>query len=204
MTRVVITGVGVVTAIGVGVDAFWRNLLRGVTGVGQIAGIDVGGLDCRMACEVRTPLPGAPAPPGPRAGRSTALMAAAVAEALRQSGLRAEAETVGLAIGTTMGEIAGLEQRLLTGDDTAAVDPAQITGAIAERFGIKGRAWTLTNACAAGNYAIARAFEDLRAGRAAAMVAGGVDVLSWVAFVGVAGILWQYHRVITRSGCTDS
>lgn len=196
MQRIVITGVGTVTSIGTGVPEFWQNLLAGKHGMAPVVGIDAADLPCQLACEVRYGVPGAPPPPGARDGRATALLAAAINEALAQSGLDlAQAEPVGLCVGTTMGEIGGLEQHL-PNLGANVVDPSAITVSIADQFRLTGPAWTITNACAAGNYAIAKAFDDLQAGRARAAVAGGVDVLSWVAFTGFNSL-----RAMARTRC---
>lgn len=196
MPGVVITGMGVVTPIGVGVPALWRNLLAGATAAAPAAGIDPGDLPGRLACEVRQDLPGAPAPPGPRRGRATALLAAAVAEGLGQSGVRPGLERVGLCVGTTMGEIGAHEDDLLAGRTGTGLELSGITRQIADRFHLTGPTWTLTNACAAGNYALARAHLDLMSGRAGTVVACGVDMLSWVAFAGFSSL-----RAMARERC---
>jgi len=66
--------------------------------------------------------------------------------------------------------------------------PSVIAEHAAEWFSLNGPRWTLTNACAAGNVAIAKAMDELLNGRADVMVAAGVDAMSWVAFTGFASL----------------
>lgn len=196
MSRVVITGLGAVTALGTSVAETWAGLLAGRSGEGPVQGIDVTDLPYQMACEVRQALPGAPAPSGPRKGRATAFLRQAVLEALLHSKLPLDhGERIGLAVGTTMGEIGGVEEGIANGEPLQ-IDPGGIARSIESQFALNGPSWTLTNACAAGNYAIAKAYDDLRFGRADAMIAGGVDIISWVAFTGFGSL-----RAMAREQC---
>lgn len=195
---VVVTGLGAITAIGSDVPAFWSRLLAGEIGARPAEGIDVSGLSTRVACEVRSN--GEPVPRGAaRAGRATALLLAALREAIADADL-ADLERAGICVGTTLGEVGAIEAAVADGrgpgDWGLAEGHDRIARVIAEGLGLRGPRWTLSNACAAGNYAIVRAVECIRRGDAPVMLAGGVDALSQVAFTGFHAL-----RIMARERC---
>lgn len=188
---VVVTGLGVASAIGVTVPDFWRNLLAGRAGCGPVQAFDASDHPCNVACEVREEL--FLAPPGWRtdsAYRASALLTHAAIQAMKDADLPTAAMArTGLCVGSTMGE-SGTLPTSLDGQISPAHQEAIAFGQhvialrIKQHCGLGGPLWTLSNACAAGNYAIAQAVTCLRAGEADVMLAGGVDALSWVAYAG--------------------
>jgi len=132
-------------------------------------------------------------------GKGSQLAIAAAALAIEDAGIdlkKIDPTRIGVAVGTTAGEIQVLETvnviRYRNGID--AVDPGlhkqhpvnQIPSNIAIEFGLKGPNLMLPTACAAGNYAIGYAYDLIRLGRADYMLAGGTDPFSKVAFTGFA------------------
>ncbi|PZD95317.1 beta-ketoacyl-[acyl-carrier-protein] synthase family protein [Paenibacillus sambharensis] len=188
---IVITGVGAVTPVGMTAESTWQALLQGVSGARRIKAFDPSEHTCQIGCEVDEiehltlhPAPG---------GRATRLLLPAVEDALHEARLNME-ELVkaerrsGICIGTTMGEISPYEEVMNGRQPGSPGGPGVIVEHMRDYFGFNGRCWTITNACAAGNLAIARAMDELMAGRADVMVAAGVDAMSWVAFTGFASL----------------
>ncbi|WP_245946639.1 beta-ketoacyl-[acyl-carrier-protein] synthase family protein [Paenibacillus cellulosilyticus] len=188
---IVITGVGAITPVGTTVASTWDALLQGDCAARTIRTFDSSGHSCKFGCEVDDvdhlslmPVPG---------GRATRLLIPAVEDALYASGLyfgqsEGKARRYGICVGTTMGEITPLEE-LMAGQQPKSIGgPGVIAENVADYFDLAGPKWTITNACAAGNMAIARAVDELAAGRVDMMVAAGVDAMSWVAFTGFASL----------------
>jgi len=189
--RVVVTGLGLVTSVGIGRDAFWTAILAGTDGSDEVRTFDTSRYKVHRACEVKDLIPPKlESDPGP----ASVLAAAAAELALRDAGLDPPLGDAGLAIGTTGGEIPILERinrrRHEAGRDS--VDPAEflrypchlIAANVARHFGITGPNRVVPTACAAGNYAISMAKDWIESGRADIVLAGGSDPLSTVAFTG--------------------
>lgn len=188
----VVTGLGVVTSIGTDEESFWRNLLRGETGVKPVTVFDVEKHTNRMGCQIDDiPLSGYAPDALLKSGRATRILMPAIEQALRNAGLGKPALSryrVGLCVGTTMGDIDPLEGAIQGKRSAAFGGPHVITDGIGRLLGLKGPVWTFTNACAAGNFAIARAMDEIASGRADVMIACGADSLSWVAFTGFSSL----------------
>lgn len=191
--RLVITGMGAVTPIGNNVESFWRGLVSGRCGAGQITRFDASRLPVRIAAEVKDFNP-ASILPSAVARSSSLFMAfsyAAAEEALRQSGLdiQKESHDIGICMGTAM---AGVEELTKSGEDyagsgTGRISPHLVPRAIgnmacahlAIQFGIKGPGMTISTACSAGSDAVISAAQLLLAGDAkAVIVLGGESILS--------------------------
>ncbi|MFD3742274.1 beta-ketoacyl synthase N-terminal-like domain-containing protein [Streptomyces sp. NPDC058629] len=175
---VVVTGLGAVTCFGAGVDALWDGLLRADRL--PVPAPDACGLPehprLYAAPDVEDLRAGAAGQPP---GRTSALLLAAVAEAVAEAGLsRTDLFDAGLTVGTSLGDIdaaetAGPEGRRLAVHGVAAV--------VADRFGIGGCSHTLSTACSAGTYAVSWAAELIESGEADVIVACGGDAFSRVA-----------------------
>lgn len=189
--RVVVTGLGVVSALG-GVEDFWSGLTSGRSAFSQIEAFDAGPYRTRLAAEIKDA--------GPRSVESFAARAAEAA--LADAGLAAPAARGRLAVivGTTFGDVQPIEAlagRHLSGELSreelerlaAAHMPWTVAVKLAARLDARGPALTLTTACAAGNSAIIAAADQLLAGRADAALAGGVDAFSRVEFGGFSRLL---------------
>ncbi|MDX6439595.1 MAG: 3-oxoacyl-[acyl-carrier-protein] synthase [Gaiellaceae bacterium] len=185
-----ITGLGVVSPVGVGVKTFWAALLAGTTGVAEVESFDISPFPVRIGCEVRGLALESTSRPQP--GRAALLAAAAGRQALAQAGLAGA--NVALSIGTTMGESCWLEAwdaadvraGTVPAEELVRSGPDQVGRDIAAELGLGGQVTVLAGACAAGNYALGHALDLVRLGRADVVLAGGTDAFSRVAYTGFA------------------
>lgn len=189
--RIVITGMGAVTPLGIGVGGYWRALIEGECGVDALTRFDASLLPVRIAAEVRDlPEDGLPRAVARNAARFMRYAFVAGAEALAQSGLdiAAAPERVGITMGTALAGIAEASagEAAFLGSRTGKVSPhfvPMIIGNMAAahlaiHYGIHGPGMTLETACSAGGDAIMTAAMLLRAGEADAMlVLGGESIL---------------------------
>ena len=189
--RLVITGMGAVTPLGIGVPDYWRALIAGRSGVGPLTRFDASALPVRIAGEVRNfAAEGLPRPVARNAARFMQYAFVAGAEALAQSGLDVAAapERVGITMGTAMAGIAEASagEAAFLGSRTGKMSPhfvPMIIGNMAAahlaiHYGIHGPGMTLETACSAGGDAVMSAAMLLRAGEADAMlILGGESIL---------------------------
>jgi 3-oxoacyl-[acyl-carrier-protein] synthase II len=195
MNRVVITGIGAITAIGTGKDGLWRGIRRGESGVRRITRFDAAAFDSQIAGEVPDfdPLAHFPARRVKRLDRFAqfALVAAKMAiEDAEATGDRlttgpAPFADIGVCTGTALGGVALAEHQheLYMRQGLGAVNPALaflVFGGsggshIAIEFGFTGPGNTNSNSCGSGAIALGQAFRHIRNGRAVAMVAGGAE-----------------------------
>jgi len=204
-TRVVITGLGVVTPIGTGVEKFWQAAVAGTNGIRPITCIDVKEYKTKTGGEVLDFVAQEyiPADRIPFMGRSSQFAIAAAKMALADAGLDLAKENpfrIGVCAGTTMGEPQILDQGInlkYKASSGAAIPkglPRQypcgvIPANIAREFGIKGPSVIIPTACAAGNYAIGYAMDLIRLGRIDTAIVGGSDPFSGIAFTGFNRLL---------------
>jgi 3-oxoacyl-[acyl-carrier-protein] synthase II len=187
--RVVVTGLGVVSPIGIGHPQFWERLCAGQVGTGEIRSFDTEGFDSRHGGEVHGFDPGAYLRRlSPGAVARTTQFAVAVARMAWEDagGPDLPPGRVGVCFGTTMGNQAVVERandiwrageaELLV--PPAAYPPTLIASQIACELGTSGPALVVPAACAAGNYAIGWGLDLIRAGRADVVIAGGSDAMS--------------------------
>lgn len=208
--RIVVTGLGALSPLGVGVDVLWEGLLAARHGIRPIRTFDTSPYDSRCGGEVPDfdPLKFMPAEVAQGVGRAAQFGIAAGRMALADAGLldprsgslageggaivpgiRPPDWRIGLCLGTTMGEIQELEAACAGQPGRLRRYPAaRLAATIAVELGLGGPNVVLPTACAAGNYSIGHALDLLRDGRADAMVAGGVDVMAEVHFSG-------FHRL---------
>ncbi len=189
--RVVITGVGALSPLGIGVEALWEGLLAGRSGIRPVRTFDTSKYDVHRGGEVPDfdALAFMAAEVADRIGRATQFAIAAGAMALADAGIgpvtAVPAERIGLCLGTTMGEIQELEAACAGQPGRLKRYPAALVArGAAEVLGLEGPNMVIPTACAAGNYSIGHALDLLRDGRADAMLAGGVDVMAEVQFSG--------------------
>jgi 3-oxoacyl-[acyl-carrier-protein] synthase II len=207
--RVVITGMGVISSLGLDVPMLWGNLLAGQSGIGPIEGFDTRGFDVRIAGEVRgfDPLDYMPAREARRTDRFGQFALAAMEQSLQQSRLKVEdryADQVGVLVGSGVGGIWTYTRELdhLRQDGPRKVNPFLIPSItvdvpsvlIALHTGAQGPNFGLSAACATGAGAIGEAFEIIRRGHAQAMFAGGVEAA--VTPIGVAA--FDRMRALSR------
>ncbi|HEV8632415.1 MAG TPA: beta-ketoacyl-[acyl-carrier-protein] synthase family protein [Thermoanaerobaculia bacterium] len=199
--RVAVTGIGVVSPVGVGREAFWAALLAGKSGIAPVSSFDTSRFKVHLGAEVRDfdATPFCRRLDSGELGRASLLAVAAARLALADAGLDPAAlapETTGVAMGTTSGEPLEIERfdDALLGAGREGVDDGlatrypchRIPGQIAAELGFGGVNIMLPNACAAGNYAVAFARDTLAGGRAEVMLAGGADAFSRITYTGFA------------------
>ena len=203
--RVVITGLGLITPIGSGVDTFWQAALRGENGVKTLQNFDASDFRTKTGGEVRDFEPSKYLSQHniDRMGRSSQFAVSATKMAIEDSGIDISKENVyrfGVSMGTTMGEPQILEKginiKYKTGDEQQIPSglPRQypcgtIPANIARVHGLKGPHIMIPTACAAGNYAIGYAYDLIRLNKIDMAIAGGSDPFSGIAFTGFNRLL---------------
>jgi len=198
MRRVVVTGLGMVTPLGCGVEPTWKRLLRGESGAGKIDSFDVSDIACKIACEI------------PRGDGSNATFnpdqwmepkeqrkvdefilfaMCAARQALDDAGWRPtsydEQTTTGVLIGSGIGGIEGIAEAAIQLHEKGPrrVSPFFIPGRIINlasgfvsiAFGLKGPNHAVVTACSTGAHAIGDAARMVALGDADVMVAGGAE-----------------------------
>lgn len=192
MTRIVVTGLGLITSLGAGSNTNWNAMIEGKDGGSEIPYFDTSQYRVRRAHVVRE-VPSEQFAPPAVLPADFALTAAR--EALATSGLdlsRLRPERVGLALGTLGGELRTYEAKLREHPEQkengysagfAAVSPvSRISALVAERLSIEGPVLTSINACSSANHALAASFELLQEGRADAMIVAGADTVTQTGF----------------------
>ncbi len=217
MRRVVITGLGLVTPLGWGVEVSWRALLAGKSGAGPITAFDTTDYACKIACEVpRIDGRGGGGPDvegsfdpdkvmSPKDRRRVddfILYAIAAAdEAVRDAGWtptdQTECERTGVILGSGIGGLNSIAETTL---ELEAKGPRRVSpffipsalinlasGHVSIRYGFKGPNHAVVTACATGAHAVGDAFRMIRYGDADVMVAGGAEAA--VCKLGIAGFI---------------
>jgi 3-oxoacyl-[acyl-carrier-protein] synthase II len=200
-SRIVVTGLGVVTPIGTGREQFWNNLLAGRCGFAPVTSFDTSAYSVSCGAEVKdfhaeeylSNLDAA------RLGRASQFAVAAARLALADAGVKLcslDLTRAGVSMGTTSGEPREVERfdDCYTSKTLERVGPEfisrypchSIPAQVAAELEFAGPNIMIPTACAAGNYAIAHAFDLLRAGRADLMLAGGSDSFSRITYTGFA------------------
>lgn len=186
--RVVITGMGVVSPLGSGLEEFWAALLRGASGARAVTGFDVSRCRSRISC----PVTGFAAEPYftpkelQRLSRTSQLAIKASDEALADaasSGESLERGQLGVIMGTTLSPFASAEPFFGDYFTRGTVDPLAIpyimsnapASNVSIRFGLRGPLMTTDAACASSAHAVGMATLLIRSGQADAMLAGGAD-----------------------------
>jgi len=199
--RVVVTGMGMVTALGNDLPTTWAGLVAGRSGIRRIEAFDPSRINSQMAGEVRDFDASSVLDRKElrRTDRYAQLGLVASAEALRQAGLpeRFEgglAERTGVILGTGLGGVGtlieGFTTNALRGPDRISpfLVPMGIpnvgAGQVAITFGMTGPNFTTASACATGGHAIGEASEIIRRGDADVMLAGGAEAAIFEAMVG--------------------
>jgi 3-oxoacyl-[acyl-carrier-protein] synthase II len=217
MRRVVITGIGLVTPLGSGVELVWQKILAGQSGANRITAFDPTDYACQIACEVpRVDGRGGGSPDMPGAFDPDKVMSAkdrrrvddfilygiaAADEAVRDAGWTPEdlheRERTGVIIGSGIG---GLGTIADTAIELEAKGPRRVSpffipsslinlvsGQVSIRYGFKGPNHSVVTACATGAHAIGDASRLIQYGDADVMIAGGAEAA--VVKVGIAGFI---------------
>ena len=199
--RVWITGIGVLTAVGIGQDAFWDGVQRGSSGVGAITRFDPAPFRSRVAAQVDAfdPLDHMDVQAARRLDRFSQFGIAAGREAMHDAGLEpgapghAAAERTGIYLGSALGGIAFAEEqherylergiRSVAPTLALAVFGGAAPANLGIDLGVRGPILSTANSCASGAVALGEALGAIRSGEIDAAIAGGVECpLSPLAF----------------------
>ena len=190
--RVVVTGLGAVSPIGIGVEAFWEALKAGISGATRITKFDPTGFDCQIAAEVKgfDPLNWVEKKEARKMDTFIQYAIAAAAMAVEGAALKATEENrdrIGVSIGTGMGGIPLLleEQKRMLERGPGRVSPFFIPGIITNLasgwismiHGARGPNSCVSTACATGNHAIGDSLRIIERGEADAMIVGGTEAV---------------------------
>lgn len=190
MKRVVVTGLGVVSPIGIGKDLFWQNLVAGKSGIGRITHFDPAAYDSQIAGEVKDFDP-ALYMERKEAKRLVSFIQFAIAAsrmAVEDAGLSITPENaadIGVIIGSGIGGIGFLEEqaRVLHEKGPGKLSPFTVPFMITDMaagytsimLGAKGPNLCIVTACATGTHCIGEAFKTIQRGAAQAVIAGGTE-----------------------------
>ncbi len=188
--RVVITGVGLVTPLGIGVEESWAALCDGKSGIGEITRFDASAFDTKIAAEVKGFHAGdfLPKKEAKRLQRFIAYAVAAARMALEDSRLNVDssnAERTGVFTGCGLGGLSMIEDSTLIVERRGPkkVSPFLVpmmignmaAGMISIFLGAKGPNSSVATACAAGTHGVGESYNIIQRGGADAMIAGGVE-----------------------------
>lgn len=210
--RVVVTGMGAITPIGLGVDEFWHGIKEGRTGFGPITRFDTSEYKCKLAAEVK----GFDAKKymDPKTARRMELFCqyavAASKEAMEDSGIdmtKEDSFRVGVSIGSGIGSLQAMEREheKLMQKGPSRVNPLLVplmisnmaAGNVSIQFGLRGKSLNVVTACATGTNSIGEAFRSIQYGEAEVMLAGGAE--GSVTPIGIAG----FTALTALSSCED-
>ncbi len=197
--RAVITGLGVVSPVGIGSDVAWDNLVNGRSGITDITLFDASEYDIHIAGEVKGFDAGTymDAKDARRHDRNTHFAVAATGEALGAAGLlnadghldtaQADADRFGMVFGTGIGGIGMISEGLktLTERGPGRVSPFLLphmipdaaSGMVAIQYGLRGPNMAVVSACATGGHAIGEAMETIVRGQADLMLGAGTEAV---------------------------
>jgi beta-ketoacyl-acyl-carrier-protein synthase II len=188
--RIVATGMGMVSPLGLNVAETWKNLLEGVSGVGPITQFDASEFMVQIACEIKDfdPEDYLPAREVRRRDRFEQLATAAAAQALEQSGFEireSNASRVGIIVSSAVGGLITMENGIeaLHEEGARRISPFLIpmympngaSGLIGIDIGATGPAWSIASACSSGADSIGQAWMLLRQGVVDVCLAGGAE-----------------------------
>lgn len=212
--RVVVTGMGAVSALGLGAEALWSAMREGRSGIAALPSPDpLSTLKMRVAATLQGFAPDATQTGGIAPGqldRMTQMALVAANEAVAQSGLRVEAALgarCAVVVGTGVGaELSRDEQsRRLYRDQAERLHPLTIVRSMANApasqisiaFGMRGPAFAVSSACASANHAFAQAALMVRHGLADVAIAGGSEACLSLALIRA----WEAMRVVSDDTC---
>ena len=188
--RVVVTGLGVVSAIGIGKEAYRESIKAGRSGIKPIRSFDTDSYDCRIAAEISEfePSEFMPLQTARRIDRFSQLGLAAARLSITDCCIdvaRENRERIGIVLGTSIGTLCYAEKQIALFYEkgikrinpffATSVIPSSAVTQISIDLGIHGNCRTLTNACASGTAAVGEAFQRVRSGELDVILAGGCD-----------------------------
>jgi len=188
--RVVITGLGIVSSIGIGKEAFWYSLKSGNSGVKKITSFDTSSYPCQIAGEITDfdPAEFMPTQTARRIDRFAQLAVASAKLAVGDARLKVsdvEHNSLGVILGTSIGTLCYAEQQIslfyekgvkrINPFFATSVIPSSAVTQIALDLGIHGSSRTITTACASGTASIGEAFHQIKGGELDVILAGGSE-----------------------------
>ncbi|MCK4965061.1 MAG: beta-ketoacyl-ACP synthase II [Dehalococcoidia bacterium] len=198
--RVVVTGIGMVSPVGLDVSSTWQGLISGTSGVDYITQFDPGIFETKIAAEVKNFDPGQylDRKLHRHMDRFTQFAAVASLQAVEQANMRIDATNaggIGVVIGVGIGGLSTLidQNKVLMERGPDRVSPFLIpmmiadmaSGQVAILLGAKGPNFCITSSCASSSDAVGEAFEIVRRGDAQAMITGGAEaVITPLTFAG--------------------
>jgi 3-oxoacyl-[acyl-carrier-protein] synthase II len=209
--RVVVTGVGLVTPLGVGKDVFTRELFGGLSGIRPITCFDTARFDSKLGAQVRDFTPQDFIRPATlrRMDRLSQLATAAARMALDDAGLSIgphNRDRVGVVLGTCFGgtDVAAQFGKVLLTESPKRANPILVpntvlnapAGHAAIELGVRGVNTTVNHREVSAETAMAYAFEEIARGRADAVLTGGCDILSEFCF----HVLTRFRTLSPREG----
>ena len=209
--RVVITGLGAITSIGLNAPDFWSNLCTGKNGAGKITRFETDGMGSKIAASINDydPLAYFDKKTARKNDRFMQFALIAAREAFKDSGLEITEENAaraGTAIGSGVGGLSFLEEQhtVLINKGPRRVSPFLIpkmianmaAGVVSIDLGLKGHNICLVTACASGTHSIGEALKIIKYGEAEIMVAGGAEAA--ITPLGIAGFS-NMHALTTRN-----
>ncbi|MGN6538733.1 MAG: beta-ketoacyl-[acyl-carrier-protein] synthase family protein [Mesorhizobium sp.] len=209
--RVVITGLGGICGLGSSAGAIWQEMRAGRSAIGPIGNQSLHDIKVRTGCEIKAlPEHGLDRKQTVSMDRFSLLAVLAAREALENSGLepgRVEGHRMGATVGVGVCGWEAIEENyraiLTEGRNRAGiftvpkVMPGAAAGQVSMALGLRGPVFGVTSACASANHAIASAVDQIRAGRADVMLAGGSDAPRvWGVMKG-----WDAQRVLAPDTC---
>ncbi|MFQ5997259.1 MAG: beta-ketoacyl-ACP synthase II [Dehalococcoidales bacterium] len=202
--RVVVTGMGIVDPLGLGVPLTWQGLVSGKSGVDLVTLFDASEFEVRIAAEVNDfdPLQFMDRKTARHMDRFTHFSIAASLEALASSHLKIDNFTrheIGVIIGSMMGGLGTLSEQfnILSNKGVSRVSPFLIpamipsmaSGRVSIHLGVTGPTYCVASACASGAHAIGNSFATIRQGDASVMLAGGSEaIITPIAFAGFSAM----------------
>ena len=187
MKRIVITGMGAVTPIGIGVEEYWKNVISGVSGIDTIKSFDPSELAVQIAGEIKNfnPLDYLSKDLVRKTDPFMQYAYIAAQEAINQSKIEIEPERTGMVMGTAM---SGVTATAFTQDELSRTSHKKVSprfvpkilgniaaAIIAIDYNIQGPSYTVSTACSSGVDAIGTAIMCMQSGRADVMLAVGAE-----------------------------
>src|SRR6266850_148908 len=188
--RVVVTGLGVVSAIGIGKDIFWQSVKAGKSGIKSISTFDVSSYPCRIAGEISgfEPADFMPLQQARRIDRFAQLAVTAARLSIQDARLKVNSEnqcSIGIILGTSVGTLCYAEQQIslfyekgikrINPFFATSVIPSSAVTQIMLDLKIKGPSRTITTACASATCSVGEAFHAIRDGELDVVLTGGAE-----------------------------
>ena len=211
LKRVVITGLGIISPVGAGLETFWNALTAGVSGIGPITRFDPANFSTKIAGEVKDfkPTLYIDKKDARRMDRFTQFAVAATGMAVEDASLKfadEDRDRIGVILGSGIGGMETLEEqaRVLAEKGPGRVSPVFVpmmianmgAGQVAIRYCLRGPNTTSVSACASSSNAIGEAFKMLQYGRADVMITGGAEAA--ITPLAMAGFI-QMKAMSTRN-----